>query len=316
MAGEKVLIIDDSSELRSLLESIMPYGGYEAVSAGTGARGLGLAAELNPDVILVDLELPDTSGLKVLEELNRQESTIPTIMMTGYGSEGVAAQALRLGVQGYLIKPFTTDEVLSAVDKALSVGRLRREKEQLAALLERHTQYLSMLGTLGRSIITGLDLDRFLQRVVEAGLFMTGAEEGTMLWWDEQSDQLQVVATTGRREDTAGCFSSLTGDERLRRVLQEGAAVRIHAPAGATIELQTGTPVRAVVQAPLKTQDRVFGLLSMARRTKDVPFGKQDEQVLSILADFTVMAMEKNCRGEAAALDTQDILAFRARSQG
>ena len=128
MAEERILIIDDSTELRSLLESILPYSGYHTLSASTGEEGLELATTLRPDVILVDLELPDTTGLKVIEELNRRGITIPTIMITGYGSEGTAARALRLGAQGYLVKPFTTEEVLSNVEKALVVRRLNREK--------------------------------------------------------------------------------------------------------------------------------------------------------------------------------------------
>ena len=109
MAGETVLVIDDSAELRSVLETILPYGGYQVFLASNGAEGLRLIRQQNPDLIMVDLELPDTNGLKILEQLNEQGVSIPTIMMTGYGSEGVAARALRLGVRDYLIKPFTTE---------------------------------------------------------------------------------------------------------------------------------------------------------------------------------------------------------------
>jgi DNA-binding response OmpR family regulator len=86
MPGAKILIIDDSTELRSLLESILPYSGYQTISATTGQDGLDLAEKIKPDLILLDLELPDTTGLKVLEALERQARSIPTIMMTGYGS--------------------------------------------------------------------------------------------------------------------------------------------------------------------------------------------------------------------------------------
>jgi two-component system NtrC family sensor kinase len=293
MTGEKVLIIDDSSELRSLLESILPYGGYEATSASSGQEGLELVSEVNPDVILVDLELPDTNGLKVLEELNRQELTIPTVMMTGYGSEGVAAKALRLGVQGYLIKPFTTEEVLAAIEKALSMGRLRREKEQLATLLDRYARHFKTLSGISRSMVMGLDLDRFLQRIVEAGLFVTQGEEGALLLRDEGPDQLQLVASQGQGSYCGGGFPSQAGDQRLSATLQQGAIVRIHAPRGATIELQTGESVKAILQVPLKLQDKTIGLLSVVRQTKNTPFGKHDEQMLSLLADYAAMALER-----------------------
>lgn len=301
MAGEKVLVIDDSSEIRSLLECILPYGGYKAISTSSGLHGLSLVSEMNPDLILVDLELPDTTGLKVLEELNRQKSTIPTIMMTGYGSEGAAARALRLGVQGYLIKPFTTEEVLSSIAKALSVGRLRREKEQLAMLVGNYARHFRMLSAIGRSVMADLALDQFLERIVEAGLFMTRAEEGVLLLRDETPDQLQVVAARGQGSPTSDCSSPLDGDERLRVVLEKGSAVRIQAPPGDTIELQTGDMVRAVLQAPLKVRDQILGLLSVARRTRGTPFGKHDEQVLTILADYAAMGLEKNRKDNHSA---------------
>jgi two-component system NtrC family sensor kinase len=302
MAEEKILIIDDSPELRSLLESILPFGGYQAVSAGTGAHGLTLVSQEKPDAILVDLELPDMTGLKILEELNRLEYTIPTIMMTGYGSEGVAARALRLGVQGYLIKPFTTEEVLSAIDRALCLGRLRREREQLALLVGDYLRHFRTLSVLGQSVVAGLDLDQFLQRIVEAGLFMTRAEEAVLFVRDEAPDQLQVVAARGPADHSAGCFSAFAGDERLRPALEGGTVVRLHAPPGATIELQSGDTASAVLQAPLKARDRVLGLLSVARRTKTTPFGLHDEQILTILADYAIMAFERNGQAEEAAL--------------
>jgi DNA-binding NtrC family response regulator len=125
MSDATVLIIDDSAELRALLEGILPYGGYQTLSAGTGEQGLSLALHHKPDVILLDLELPDTSGIQVLEKLNEHGLAAPTIMITGFGSEGVAARALHLGALGYLIKPFTTEEVLTSVERALTVRDLR-----------------------------------------------------------------------------------------------------------------------------------------------------------------------------------------------
>lgn len=305
MAGETVLIIDDSTELRSLLESILPFGGYRAVSTSSGMEGIELVSEVKPDVILVDLELPDTNGLEVLEELNRRRSAVPAIMMTGYGSEGTAARALRLGVQGYLIKPFTTDEVLSAIEKALSLGRLHREKEQLAVLLEQYARHFKMLAVISHSMVTDLGLERLLRRIVEAGLFVTQADDGALLLWDEKPHQLEVVAARGQASYNAGSCSALAGDERLRATLEQGLAVRIHATPDASIELQTGKPAMAVLQAPLAMQGRVLGMLSVVKHLKQTPFGKHDEQMMILLADYAALAMEIHSRMGGSALAIQ-----------
>ncbi len=310
MARATALIIDDSTELRSLLESILPYSGYRTMSASTGEEGLNLALRLKPDVILVDLELPDTTGLQVLKELKQHQLSIPTIMITGYGSEGIAARALQLGALGYLIKPFTTEEVLSSLERALTVKRLRREKEQLTNLLDTYARHFQTLRAIGRVVNDGLDLDQFYQRIVEAGLYVTRAERCLLALSDQARKQLHVVATHGRPCQTEHPLPSSAGDARLQTILERGISVRLHTSPGSTIILQTGDAVGAVLQVPLKTQERVLGLLSVDRQDRGIPFGKHDEQMLAILADYVVIALEKHRRLEmqvSATYQSQDI---------
>jgi CheY-like chemotaxis protein len=309
MAQATALIIDDSTELRSLLESILPYSGYRTVSASTGEEGLELALKLNPDVILVDLELPDTTGLQVLTELNQHQVSIPTIMITGYGSEGVAARALQLGALGYLIKPFTTEEVLSSLERALTVQRLRREKEQLTNRLETYVRHFQTLSAVGRALVDGLDLDQFYQRIVEAGLYVTRAERCLLALSDPGRKQLHVVAAHGRPGHTEHPLPFSAGDTRLQRTLERGISVRLHTSPGSPIILQTNETVSAVLQVPLRTHDRILGLLSVDRQDRGIPFGKHDEQMLAILADYVVIALEKHRQPEKvpAAHQPQDI---------
>jgi DNA-binding response OmpR family regulator len=298
MAEEKVLIVDDSIELTNLLENILPYGGYQAISATTGEEGLRLVLELGPDLILVDLELPDITGLRFLEMLNQQGLTIPTIMMTGYGSEGVAARALRLGASGYLIKPFTTEEVLTSVEKALTVSRLRREKAQLASMLDSYSRHFRTISAIGQAMIDGLDREQFFQRIADAALFITRAERCLLSLGDRDPNQLKLVAARGKTVPTGLLFLRQAGDARLQTALAAGASVRLHSSSEALIALQTGEAVRAVLQVPLKTKEEVIGMLSVDRQGSGVPFGKHDEQMLAILADYAVIAEELFARPE------------------
>ena len=292
MAEERILIIDDSTELRSLLESILPYSGYQTLSASTGEEGIELATKLRPDVILVDLELPDTTGLKVIEELNRQGITIPAIMITGYGSEGTAARALRLGAQGYLVKPFTTEEVLSSVEKALVVRRLNREKARLESRLDAYTRHFRTLSAMGSALIDGIELEQVYQRIVDAGAFVTRAERCTLALLDPASGQLEVAATRGKSDLLCMTAAPQAGAKGLRPVLDQGACVRLQAATGETIALQTGDPVKAVLQVPLKTRGQTIGLLSVDRQDSPAPFDDHDELMLAILANCVALALE------------------------
>jgi two-component system NtrC family sensor kinase len=289
MAQEKVLIVDDSAELRSVLESVLPFGGYCVLSAGTGSQGLERVAQARPDLILLDLELPDTNGLKFLEELHERGLTTATIMMTGYGSEGVAARALRLGVRDYLIKPFTAEEVLASVERALGESRLRRERDRLNTLLGDYARDLRLLGAIGRCVAGGSEPPEALRRIVAAGMYMTRAEAALLAVREEDSFQLRVAdgeAVNGKQQ-----FVMSAGDDRLRPVLEQGLLVRLYSTDVANIGLQTEDTVRAVLQVPLKGRHGLMGLLSVDRRTTNAPFGKYDEQILLILADYAAVAL-------------------------
>jgi two-component system NtrC family sensor kinase len=301
MAEEYILIIDDSTELRSLLESILPFSGYHTLSASTGEEGLEQAIKSRPDVILIDLELPDTTGLKVIEELNRRGITIPTIMITGYGSEGTAARALRLGAQGYLVKPFTTEEVLSSVEKALVVRRLNREMAQLEAELDTYAHHFRTVSAIGSALIDGLDLGQFFQKIVDAGAFVTRAERCTLALLDPVSEQLQVAATRGKSDPISMTASPQAGATGLRPVLEQGISVRLQATTGETIALQTGDEVKAALQVPLKTQVQTIGLLSVDRQDSPSPFDDHDELLLTILANYAVISLEMQRHAEMVA---------------
>jgi DNA-binding response OmpR family regulator len=293
MAGEKVLIIDDSDALRSLLESILPYAGYQAVSASTGRQGLQLVSETKPDVVLTDLELPDMSGLKVLEVLNERGLAIPTIMMTGYGSEGIAARALQLGVRDYLIKPFTTEEVLSSIERALSESRLQRENERLAILVDGYRRHLRLISAIGRAAASGMSLEQFLQRIVEAGRFAADAEVALLLLLKPESGEFRLAASHGASNGAVDCFPASAGDECLQS-LDRDTATRFHSAANGPIRIQTGDAVKSVLQVPLVVEGKVIGLLSVDRRVSSAAFDKYDELLLWILADYASMALERN----------------------
>jgi len=293
MTAETVLIIDDSAELRATVEAVLLYGGYEPLSASTGQEGLDMVAERQPDVILIDLELPDTTGLKVVEQLNRQGLKIPTIMMTGYGSEGTAARALRLGVRDYLIKPFTTEEVLSSIERALEDSRLRSERDRLSVLLQDCARCVTLFGDIGRAIVLDYDLDLILRQIVEAGISSTGAEAGSLLLLDETMQELRVAADLGQAQGMAGNLAAQAGDERLYPVLQAGIAVRLHSREECNIEIQTGRATRAVLQVPLQAQGRILGLVTVDRWIGVEPFGERDEQMLKVFADYAVLALER-----------------------
>jgi DNA-binding response OmpR family regulator len=132
MAHETILVVDDNTEIvRVLTDYMLSPLGYQILAAANGKEGLKLAVNQAPDLILLDMNMPYMSGMEMLTALRQTDCRAPVIFMTLHGSESVAVEAFRLGVCNYLIKPFSGEEVQSAVDAALREGRLAREKEAL-----------------------------------------------------------------------------------------------------------------------------------------------------------------------------------------
>ena len=140
--GELVLVVEDNHDIRALVRNMLQGHGFRVAEAHAGWKALQLAEASPPDVMLLDWQLPDITGLDVLRALRAGKIQAPAILMTAYGSEELAMIALRLGVRDYLQKPFESDDLLQALERALSEIRIRREHAELVAQLQQSNQRL------------------------------------------------------------------------------------------------------------------------------------------------------------------------------
>ncbi len=119
---KKILFVEDEPALQKTFGDILKQEGYEMVSALDGEKGLKLAGEVRPDLILLDLILPKLHGFEVLRTLKEDEETkdIPIIVLTNLEGLGDVEKALELGATTYLVKAnYTLEEVLEKIKKAL-----------------------------------------------------------------------------------------------------------------------------------------------------------------------------------------------------
>jgi two-component system KDP operon response regulator KdpE len=117
-----ILVIEDDTQIRRVLRTGLQAHGYDIHSAETGAEGLSLAAAHNPDLVILDLGLPDTDGLKVVRTL-RESNWRPVIVLTARNVETAKVAALDIGADDYLTKPFGLDELIARVRVALRRAR-------------------------------------------------------------------------------------------------------------------------------------------------------------------------------------------------
>jgi two-component system KDP operon response regulator KdpE len=114
----RILVVDDETPIRRLLRVGFGAQGYEVIEAANGKEALA-AAETNPDLMVLDLGLPDMGGLEVLRSLQERGSAIPVIVLSSWGDENRKLQAFDLGAYDYVTKPFGMSELLARMRTAL-----------------------------------------------------------------------------------------------------------------------------------------------------------------------------------------------------
>ena len=128
---ERILIVDDEAFIRENLERILSEDGYRPVSTDRGEEALRQVNEEEVDLVLLDLNLGNKSGLDVLRALREVDPDILVIIITGYGTVESAVEALKMGAYDYIKKPFKADAIRLIVKLALETQSLRRELRQL-----------------------------------------------------------------------------------------------------------------------------------------------------------------------------------------
>jgi DNA-binding response OmpR family regulator len=133
MTAQKVLIIEDDTTLQRVLKDNFEFSGYEVCIAGDGRKGWLAVREFKPDLILLDIMLPEVNGFDVCRKIRKQEYRIPIIMLTAKGQESDMVLGLNLGADDYITKPFSIDVLLA---RAAACLRRHRNHKNLPDIIE------------------------------------------------------------------------------------------------------------------------------------------------------------------------------------
>lgn len=296
----KVLIIDDRREnIVFLANNILRPKGYDIITAMNGEKGLHKALKEKPDLIIMDLRMPKMNGFEVLSALREKQCRIPVILTTFHGSESVAIRAFRMGIKDYVIKPYTVEEMEGAITRALGEGRaeekvpLREGIREINQQLERRLRELSTLHDIGRAVTSLLDLQKVLNRVVEAAVFLTGAEEGFLLLVDQETEELYMRAAKGLSHRQARSFRVKVEDSLSGQVITTGQPIMVSSVQDQEkFKLKTDYLVKSLLHVPLRLRDEVIGVLSVHNRVSSKAFTDNDLRTLTTLAGYAAVAIE------------------------
>jgi CheY-like chemotaxis protein len=314
MAGETVLIVEDRREnIVHLANNVLKPNGYQVITAMDGQKGLGRIMTDAPDLVILDLNMPKMDGLEVLAALQERQVETPVILTTFYGSEQVAQQALHLGAVDYIVKPYEIEEMLGAIEKALTHDRAAPSAEEtdttveqvmpLTRQVERWMRDMNILTRIGKTLVAQPDPDRVCARAVEAAIYIARADHAFLfLMQGECETQMCLCGTRGPRDQRVRRVDAPVESELAMRVAQSGETLLQPQPAAdPALSDIAGQPVGPTVGVPLRWQGESVGVLLAARRPDEPAFGESDAEWLGGLADYVAIAVRNAWANQAQA---------------
>jgi len=192
----KILIIEDEEELIEGLKLNLTYEGYQVISAVNGDAGLNLAIQEGPDLILLDIMLPQKDGLEVCRELRQHHITVPVIMLTAKSEEIDKVVGLEIGADDYITKPFSLKELMARIKAHLRRGtRERRESPSIFRFNDIIIDFLHFKVTRKGKIfdLTSLEADILRYLVTHRGEVVTREELMDKIWGHEKYPSTRTI---------------------------------------------------------------------------------------------------------------------------
>lgn len=172
----RILVIDDEADIRESLELLLTTENYVVDLAENAASGFQKFESGNYDLVLLDLMMPDRSGMDVLADIRQRDTEIPVFMLTAYGSVEVAVRALKSGANDYFAKPWDNEKLLIEIDRMISKGHLERENTQLKRAFNQRYSFPNIIGKSERMVRL---LDQVAQVASSRATIMITGETGT-----------------------------------------------------------------------------------------------------------------------------------------
>src|SRR5499427_2501752 len=147
-----ILVIDDEPDIRESLEALLTGENYQVDLASNAAEGMKRLESSVYDLVLLDLMMPDKSGMQLLKEIRERDQETPIFMITAYGSVEVAVRALKQGANDYFSKPWDNEKLLIEIDRMISGRRLERENTELKRALRQRYSFPNIVGKSERML--------------------------------------------------------------------------------------------------------------------------------------------------------------------
>ncbi|THB71255.1 MAG: sigma-54-dependent Fis family transcriptional regulator [Desulfobulbaceae bacterium] len=141
-----ILVVDDQPNYLIVLSELLRDEGFEVYTAGNGTQALGIIREVDLDLVISDMQMPGMNGMELLEQVKKIDGDMPVLIITAYAEVGKAVAAMQAGAYSYLAKPFSNDELIITIKKAVSHRSLLRENIRLRKEVQKRSSFGGMVG--------------------------------------------------------------------------------------------------------------------------------------------------------------------------
>jgi signal transduction histidine kinase len=286
MPKGSILVVDDEPDVLELCLRVLNQAGYQTQGADTGREAISYSRERKFNLLLTDINMPDITGLDVAQAVKEIDPDITCVTMTGFGTMDLAIEALKLGIDEFVVKPFSPDELTVTVSKALEKQRLRRENARLQALIP--------LFELNKTLMTTIDMTRVLQQVVDIAREATGADRASLSLYERGDSQAQPAnwacspahPGSGEQMRVDQAVAQYVSKSKVPLILAQGERI-------GELPLELGPAARSTLVAnPLLVQERLIGVLILSKQGVHRPFSPSDVELLSVLSGQAAIAIE------------------------
>lgn len=282
MAGERILVADDESDVLDVCERILRADGYEVVGVLSGQQAIEAVREAPFDVFLTDIMMPGLSGLETAQEILKINADIVCVVMTGFGTMDTAIQALKLGFDEFLVKPFTPEDLISAVARALEKKRLRLENARLQALIP--------LFEINKTLMSTVDTEVLLQRVVQIAREETEADDAILILMEKRGLEIRARDSGISEESTPDPLLVDLADRVIQS--QEQHLIPADDPESPWAPFIARAGLGIVLATPLILQGRAIGALILTKRDVTQGFSPSEAELISVLAGQAAVAID------------------------
>ena len=285
MADEKIIIVDDEADVLELCERILTGKGYQVTTVSDGNEAIKIAGTEHFDLLLSDIRMPGMDGLEIAQAITQVDQGVVCVLMTGYSTMDMVIEALKLGVDEFILKPFGPDELDLVVTKALEKEQLRKENFRLRSLIPLFELNKTLLGTV--------EIDEVLRRMSEIAQKETNADRARLYTLEQDEiNQFPTATSDAENDQTQPIY------DRLARLLFENTneiADQVMLTIGTVRDeryraILNDLEAQAIIATPLKSQTQYLGGLILVRNTED--FAPSDSEFLAVLASQASIALE------------------------